>query len=114
MSGNEQRQSRRYPVEVAAEIILEGAPVAAATNNVSSGGVGLVLDQPVPEEGDVSVTLFLTQDGIEDPDEEPFETVATVMWAGPRDDGRHSAGLKFANLSPAKSLLLERFLHATS
>ena len=112
MSGNEQRESRRYAVAVAAEVILDGMPVAAQTNNVSTGGVGLVLDQPVPEGGDLSVTLFLTQDGIEDPDEEPFEAVASVMWAGPRDDGSHSAGLQFANLSPAKALLLKRFLHA--
>ncbi|MBW2460814.1 MAG: PilZ domain-containing protein [Deltaproteobacteria bacterium] len=113
MNGTDQREFRRYAVAVGAEVILDGVSVAAQTSNVSTGGVGLVLDRPVPEGGNVSLTLFLTQDGIEDPDEEPFEVVASVMWAGPRDDGSHSAGLQFANLSPAKALLLQRFLHAT-
>jgi len=111
---NEKREFQRFTVEVHGEVEIDGDVVAAATNDVSKGGCGLIVDRPVPEGGQVRITLFLTQDGIEDPDEDPFETVAKVMWMAPRDDGSYAAGLQFGNLSPAREMLLAHFLHAIS
>ena len=62
------------------------------------------------ERSTVKVILFLTQDGIEDPDEEPFEAPAQVMWAAEQEAGRFVAGVRFGALSPAQSTQLERFL----
>ncbi|HEY8429358.1 MAG TPA: PilZ domain-containing protein [Sandaracinaceae bacterium] len=108
------RKHPRYAVEVAAELTLGARTLAAATQNISEGGVGLVLDELLPEGAALQLTLFLTQDGIEDPDEEPFEAEASVAWSAPQDDGLHAAGVRFAQVTPAQREQLARFLAALS
>jgi len=107
---SEQRKHHRYTVEVAAEVNLDSGVLVATTQNMSSGGVGLVLDRPLTEGGTVGLSLFLTEDGIEDPDEEPLETQATIVWTAEQDDGLHTAGVRFAALTPTQAVQLERFL----
>lgn len=106
------RQHIRFAVEVAAELTLGTRTLAAATQNVSEGGVGLVLDQPLAQGTAVQLALFLTQDGIEDPDEEPFEVRATVAWSGPQEGGLHVAGVRFGAVTAAQRAQLARFLAA--
>ena len=106
----EHRKHRRFPVELAAEIQLRGETVVASTQNVSAGGVGLVIDREVKEGAEIAVTLFLTQDGIEDPDEQPFEAKAVVQWAAVQDAGTWVTGVKFQPVAPGQKALLERFL----
>ena len=106
------RQHPRFRVEVAAELTLGHHIVAAATQNISEGGVGLALERPLEDGAVFDLTLFLTQDGIEDPDEEPFEAKATVAWTAPSDEGNHLAGVRFGQLSPAQRQQLDRFLRA--
>lgn len=108
----EHRRHTRYAVEVAAEIIVGGVTLAAATQNISEGGVGLVIDRPVEEGRALALTLFLTQDGIEDPEEEPFEAKATVAWSGPHEDGTFVAGVRFSGITDAQRAQLTRFLAA--
>jgi len=107
-----QRKHRRYPVEVAAEVELGGNVVIAATQNMSNGGVALVVDRAIDEGAQVAVTLFLTQDGIEDPDEEPFVSDATVVWTAEREKGSFVCGANFVKLSDAQAKQLSRFLEA--
>lgn len=106
----EQRKHARYTVELAAEVEVRGETIVAATNDISKGGVGLILDRALAEQSTIKVILFLTQDGIEDPDEEPFEAQAQVMWAAEQEAGRFVAGVRFGTLSAAQSSHLERFL----
>lgn len=106
------RQHRRYPVELAAEVTLGARTLVASTQNVSEGGVALVLDEPLEEGAQFALTLFLTQDGIEDPDEEPFEARAAVAWSAPQDGGMHVAGVRFEGISGAQRAQLARFLAA--
>ena len=106
----EQRRHARFTVELAAEVEIRGETIVAATNDISKGGVGLILDRALRERSTVKVILFLTQDGIEDPDEEPFEAQAEVMWAAEQEAGRFVAGVRFGALSAAQSSQLERFL----
>ena len=108
--GNEQRQHQRYPVEVAGEIGFKGETVAVSTQNLSAGGVGLIMEHPVPDGATPSLTLFLTQDGIEDPDQDPFEARGAVRWSAERDDGLHLIGVQFGELSPLQQHQLETFL----
>jgi c-di-GMP-binding flagellar brake protein YcgR len=108
----ENRRHPRYAVEVGAELTLGPQTLSAATQNVSEGGVGLVLDEPLEEGTNVGLTLFLTQDGIEDPDEEPFETSATIAWTAPSDAGGQVAGARFGALSEGQRAQLRRFLAA--
>lgn len=106
----EHRIHPRYPVELAAEVDMRGELLMAATKNVSIGGVGLLSDQALPEGKTVSLTLFLTQDGIEDADEEPFEISAVIAWSTVQDAGQWLTGVRFGDLSPPQKSQLERFL----
>lgn len=108
----EQRKHPRYEVEVATEVEAGGDVMIASTQNLSEGGAALILDSAVEEDAAVGVTLFLTQDGIEDPDEEPFEARATVMWSAERDDGGYVAGVRFDRLDATQQSQLQRFLAA--
>lgn len=108
----EHRKHPRYPVEIAAELTLGHHVVSAATQNVSEGGVGVLVATPLPDGAEVAVTLFLTQDGIEDPDQEPFEGRATIAWSGPGEGGTHIAGLRFGKIDPTQAAQLRRFLAA--
>lgn len=106
------RKHPRYAVEVAAEVSVGSSTIAASTQNISAGGVGLVLDVALAEGAQVALTLFLTQDGIEDPDSEPFEARATVAWTAPQDGGLHAVGVRFGAVTPAQREQLTRFLAA--
>lgn len=81
-----------------------------ATQNVSEGGAALVLDVAVKQGQILELSLFLTQDGIEDPDREPFETKATVAWVRPYEGGRTLAGVGFGAVSPAGAQVLRAYL----
>lgn len=108
----EKRRHHRYDVEVAAEATLRGEVLIAATHNVSAEGAALVLERPIPDGVELEITLFLTQDGIEDPDEEPFEASAVVRWSASRGDGTHVTGVQFTELSADQATQLRRFLAA--
>ena len=105
-----QRKHPRYPVEVAAEIEIGANVLVAATQNMSNGGVALVIDRALEEGTQVGLTLFLTQDGIEDPDEEPFVSKATIVWTAEREKGSFVCGANFAGLSAGQTKQLSRFL----
>lgn len=109
---DEQRKHIRFPVEIAGEVSYRGEIVAASTENLSAGGVALLVDRNITDGSRIQVTLFLTQDGIEDPDEDPFESEATVRWTTPRGDEVRTLGIEFAPLSALQEKLLERFLKA--
>ena len=106
------RKHPRYTVEVAAEIEAGGEAVIGQTQNLSLGGAAIVSDRAIRDGADVIVRLFLTQDGIEDPDEAPLQTKARVQWTRPADSGRTLSGLAFIPLSAAARQHLERFLAA--
>lgn len=109
----DKRQDRRYSVQLTAELTIDGDVVTAATRNVSASGVALDLQRPLPDGATVDITLFLTQDGIEDPHEEPFESPATVMWAAESDTpGTYIAGVQFVEVSAGQKVQLDRFLAA--
>jgi c-di-GMP-binding flagellar brake protein YcgR len=93
---------------------VDGDLLSAATNDLSKGGCGLVIGRAIPEGGTLKLTLFLTQDGIEDPDEDPFETDAKVMWTAERDDGKVAAGVHFESLGQNGETQLAHFLRAIS
>lgn len=106
----EHREHHRFPVAVSAEIFVGTRVFQATTENLSRGGVGVQTIARLEEKQTVNVTLFLTEDGIESADEEPFETKAQVRWVAERDDGRVAAGLQFAPANRVQAAHLERFL----
>jgi c-di-GMP-binding flagellar brake protein YcgR len=108
------RQYTRYAVALAAEVEAHGETIEAETRDVSEGGVAVLLTEQVEEGSKVGLTLILTQDGIEDPDEDPFQCDASVMWAAPQDDGRALVGLRYVAARPEELARLRRFLAAVA
>jgi len=106
------RQHTRYSIAVQAEVTVDGDTCMGETRDISLGGVSVSIDREVAEKASVELALILTQDGIEDPDEEPFETEAAVMWNAPTDGGEWMLGLRFAGLGKEKTDHLQRFLAA--
>lgn len=106
----DQRQHQRVDVEVAGEVVVDGDVIGASTKNLSAGGVALLLDRELADGIELTLTLFLTQDGIEDPDQEPLEGPATVRWVAEREDGRFFVGLQFGALEGPAKERLDHFL----
>lgn len=109
---SENRRHTRHSVEIGGEITLGFETLAVATQNVSEGGAALVIDVRVDKGTTHAVTLFLTQDGIEDPDQEPFEAQATIAWVQPYAGGRFLAGVGFGVVNPSQREQLRAFLAA--
>jgi len=110
MSAQENRRAFRYPVDVAAEVLVGKRVVPVRTKNLSETGVCLVSRQPLPEGETVSLNLFLTVDGIEDPDAPPLDVGASIIWASPGNQDDHIAGCHFADLDGEKVRILQMFL----
>jgi hypothetical protein len=78
--------------------------------NLSSGGAAIVFERPATTGEVVTVSFFLTEDGIEDPDRPPFECAASVRWSKPRGARGFEAGLQFLSPSSDQRELLKEFL----
>ena len=106
------REHERYDAEVTAELDIGGDVLMAETRDVSSGGVKVEIEGEIEEGKEVGLTLILTEDGIEDPNQDPFEAPATVMWTAPTDGGVTMAGLRFGDLAADHNTRLTTFLAA--
>ena len=58
----------------------------------------------------MGVSLFLVSDGIEDPDAEPLNIRAKVIWCSERDDAGFSAGMRFDELDDKRTNVIKDFL----
>ena len=108
----EQRLSARFNVEVAAEVYTPKAVLAASTRNLSATGVCLDLSSALQEGGVVGVSLFFTSDGIEDPDAEPLNVRAKIVWCAQKDSDSYSVGASFEGLTAENTVALNEFLSA--
>jgi hypothetical protein len=108
----EQRKAARFDVEVSAEVYTKSAILTAFTRNLSDSGVCLELETGLQEGTVIGVSLFLTSDGIEDPDTEPLNLKAEVMWCAERDETGYSAGARFNDMSQVHVAALKQFLAA--
>ena len=106
------RRHTRFDVALAAEVEASGVSLSGETRDVAEGGVAVILSDALEEGGMVELALLLTQDGIADPDEEPFQTRAAVIWAAPTENGQAMMGLRFSEVAPTQAQRLKRFLAA--
>jgi c-di-GMP-binding flagellar brake protein YcgR len=106
----EQRLSARFNIEVAAEVYTPKEVMAAGTRNLSATGVCLDLRSVLEEGGTVGISLFFTSDGIEDPDAEPLNLRAKVIWCAQKDNASWSAGARFEDMDEIKQQQLNTFL----
>ncbi|MEM9731393.1 MAG: PilZ domain-containing protein [Myxococcota bacterium] len=114
---NEARAHRerapRYPIRVSCELTCGGDTFHAETRNLSTGGAAIRFEKELQVGEVVTVSFFLTQDGIEDPDRDPFECAASVRWTKPAGTGAFASGLQFLSPSNAQRDLLRDFIAQT-
>lgn len=103
------RKYPRFRVQISCELTVAGETIHAETKDLSPGGAAVYFDRPLTVGEVITVSFFLTQDGIEDPERVPFECAASVRWAKPAG-GRHEAGMQFLSPSADQRALLEDFL----
>ncbi len=106
----EQRLSARFNIEVAAEVYTKKDVLAAGTRNLSATGVCLDLPSMLEEGSTVGVSLFFTSDGIEDPDADPVNLRAKVIWCAQKDNESWSAGARFEEVNESQQQQLNTFL----
>jgi c-di-GMP-binding flagellar brake protein YcgR len=104
------RLHARFPVRISCELTISGETLHAETKNLSLGGAAIYFARPLTVGEVVTVSFFLTQDGIEDPDRRPFECAASIRWAKPAGSRGHEAGMQFLSPSREQRALLEDFL----
>ena len=104
------RQHPRYPVRISCELTIAGETLHAETKNLSPGGAAIYFARPLTVGEVVTVSFFLTQDGIEDAKRSPFECAASIRWSKPAGDRRYEAGMQFLSPSAGQRALLEDFL----
>ncbi len=111
---SQQRQHHRYQVRISCELTISGQTLHAETKNLSTGGAAIVFARTLTVGEVVTVGLFLTQDGIEDPDRSPFECAASIRWVKPEGGHGYEAGIQFLSPSPEQRALLQDFLKQTA
>ncbi|MBW1756883.1 MAG: PilZ domain-containing protein [Deltaproteobacteria bacterium] len=110
----QQRQHDRYLVRISCELTISGQTLHAEMKNLSTGGAAIVVTQPLTVGEVVTVSFFLTQDGIEDAKRQPFEGAASIRWLKPAGDRMHEAGLQFLSPSKQQRELVGDFLRQTA
>ena len=80
----------------------------------SEGQLGVVTEAKLPEGSTVTLTLILTEDGIESAHAEALTTRANVIWSGPTDSGETAAGVRFEGLGVSGARTLTHLLSALS
>lgn len=108
------RKHARFRSEVAAELEVEGEIFTGKTQDVSQGGASMLTDAKLLDGSTVTLTLILTEDGIESAHAEALCTRAVVMWTAVTDAGETAAGLRFEGLGVSGARTLAHLLSALS
>jgi hypothetical protein len=107
---SQKRQHPRFSVRLSAEISRGRKTETAVTRNVSVAGANLVSDHPFQDGETFRIGLFLVVDDVEDSTRPPLECQAKVQWTAELDDGSHSAGVHFEDMTAEQQAWLDRFL----
>ena len=92
------RQAERQDVELGAEVYTRSERIiAAGTENLCEDGVCLTLRREIPEGTLVGVSMFRVDDGIQDPDDEPVNKPAKVVWCDKKPGCKIVAGMRFVD-----------------
>lgn len=104
------RSHPRYDIALAAEVNTGRGLHPAQAKNLSRGGVGLALTQPLVENALIGISLFILEDGIEDATSATLDVQGQVIWVAQTDAGTFEVGVRFAPLPPNQMRLLDHFL----
>lgn len=95
----ELRQYYRYPLDVPVTLIAAGRNLPSKATNISLGGIGIRMIDPISLSGTVHVRLKL-------PDGDPFEGFGEIIWS----DEQGRAGIHFSEVAPLFQTRLETWL----
>lgn len=104
------RAHPRYETSLSMEVYTGNDIVLAIAKNLSVGGVGIAMREPLPEQAPVGLSMFLVEDGIEDETSTPLNLTGHVMWCSPSETGGHQAGIRFDPLTPPQRQTIDTFL----
>jgi c-di-GMP-binding flagellar brake protein YcgR len=104
----EARQSPRYALEAAVEICAGPLRARGRTNNLSRGGMCLIVEQAVERGAEIEVRLALVFDA--ETASEPLDLPARVVWSTPLATGHHQLGIAFLSLGTDQRSYLDMFL----
>jgi len=108
MDAIEKRQHPRFAVALKCTISDGDRQLTGATENVSRGGVSMMLEAPI--ELSSVVVLEMALDFGNDSFSEPLNVQALIVWCT-RLGERWQVGAKFSNLTREQRTYLEMFLH---
>ena len=102
------RRDERYPVTLSVELHTSDGVQQATIQNMSASGMGFYLSAALDKAAEVTLSLFLVEDGIEDETTPPLFLGGHVMWCEAADAGRgYLAGVQFTPLGPKNRATLE-------
>ena len=93
----ENRRADRQVSNLSAEVYTRAGIINAGAENLSNDGVCLFLGAELPEDELVGVSMFPVDDGIEDPDAEPINIPAKVVWCNKTIGSLILAGMRFVD-----------------
>ena len=79
------RRFTRVPLRMSAEVHLGERSFTATTRDLSEGGCGLELKQPLPENAEVTLGFFLVIDDVEEERVPPLWVKGRVVWVAELD-----------------------------
>ena len=100
----------RYQVSLSLEIYTGDDVVYANAQNLSVGGLGVAARTTLPEQGQIGISMFLVEDGIEDETTAPLNLKGQIVWCTPSDAGGFLAGVRFEALSALQHQAIEHYL----
>jgi len=104
------REHPRYEISLSVEVFSEGDALPAVARNLSLGGVGIALAQPLAKGAQVGLSMFLLEDGIEDERSAPINLRADVCWCAAEAPRGYTVGLRFLEPTPAEVERIQSFL----
>lgn len=108
------RKHQRFRAAIAAELDIQDEQYTGVTRDLSQTGASIFVDAPIEEDSELTLTLFLTEDGIASADSDPLTIPAKVVWVAERKANGVLAGLHFIKPSVQDNQRLALLLAAFS
>jgi hypothetical protein len=105
------RRDARFDARLSCDVESPSAgALTALTKDLSVSGAALETDHALAEGEVLRLSLFLLVEGIEDERTPPLVVGARVQWAATGDDGTHTTGVRFVEITDAQKAWLSRVL----
>ncbi len=104
----EARKSPRYALEAAVELRVGETVAHGRTDNLSRGGMCVIVDRAVDRGAEVVASVVLIFDA--DTASEPLELPARVVWSTALAGDQYQLGIAFLGLEAEQKDFLEMFL----